>query len=230
MKPAKPRSDHLPHLCALYEGVARLIHEAPKIHKLNAVTTDRYKALKERILALDYLLNVETGLTDQERRELVTTTLRDGHDKPSKSGIRWLINASKWVVNFAVGTDPSMTRAIDVPENIVHVDDHDFLSRLWDIVDRSPLLVELGTEVADLARKHFLTIIKREAQDLSKKIRKIQRDTCKEQITRECQNDEKNRLEGLRVELLTVLRSSWGADEARRVRKSSTLRVCILTH
>ncbi|KAM5540363.1 hypothetical protein V8D89_005821 [Ganoderma adspersum] len=195
--PAKPRPDHLHSLCDLFEGVARLIHEAPKIYKLNVVTPDRYKTLKERILTLDYLLSAETGLTEQDRRELVTTTLRDGYDKPPKSGTRWLINASKKVVAFAIGADSSTSRAVDVPEQIVDVDDHDFLSRIPDIP---------GTEVAELARKHFSNNIKREAQDLSRKIRKIQRDTCREQITRESQINEKDRLEDLRVGMLSVLR------------------------
>ncbi|KAI1789535.1 hypothetical protein LXA43DRAFT_892776, partial [Ganoderma leucocontextum] len=206
----KPRSDHLRDLCNMFEGVARLIHETPKISKLNAVTADKYKTLKERILILDYLLSVDTDLSDQQRRELVTTTLRDGHDKSSQSGIRWL----KRAVVFVVGTESSTSPAIDLPEKIFDIDDHDFLSRLSDIVDRSPVLVEPATEVVEHALRHFSANIKREAQELFRKIQNIQRDTCKEQIIRECQIDETDRLEGLRVEILSVLRSSWESDAA----------------
>nr|VWO93934.1 Protein SEY1 (EC [Ganoderma boninense] len=213
--PLPPDQDYLQNLCVMFQGVSRLIHEAPNAKKLNAVAADRYKTLKERILGLEYLLGTETSLTDHERRDLVTTTLRDGFDKPSKSGVRRLIDASKRAVAFAIGTESSSSRVVDVPEDVVDVDDRDFLLRLPDIVGRSPLLLESGAEVTELAVNHFSTHVKREAQDLSRKIRKIQRDICKEQITRECQINERNRLENLRVGILSVLRSNWENDRAR---------------
>ena len=192
-----------------------MIHETSKLHKLNVVTAVRYKTLKERVLTLDYLLSIDIGLTNQERSDFVTMTLRDGYDKPSQSPVRWLSNASKRAVSFVVGTDSSTSRAIEVPERIINVDDCDFLSRLPGIVHRSPLLAEPATEVAEHARKYFLSTIKKEAQDLSKKIRKIQRDACKDHIARENQIDEQRQLEDLRAGILSVLRSSLESDAAR---------------
>ncbi|PIL36989.1 hypothetical protein GSI_00681 [Ganoderma sinense ZZ0214-1] len=217
--PLPPDDDHLQNLCLMFEGVELLIHEASKVRRLNAVTADRYNILKERILGLDYLFSMETNLTNHERRELVSTTLRDGFDRPLKSGVRRLINASKRAFAFVIGTESSASRAVDVPENVVNVDDDDFLLRLPDIVGRSPLLLESGMEITELAMKYFSTTVEREAKDLARNIQKIQRKTFREQITRECQIAEKKQLEDLRVGILCVLRSNWENDKGRCVRK-----------
>ncbi|EJF62764.1 hypothetical protein DICSQDRAFT_57253 [Dichomitus squalens LYAD-421 SS1] len=211
---AEPYLEDIRGLRTVYEGVGRLIDEVLAIQKLNGVTTDRYKTIKERILVLDYLLTADTGMSEKERADLVVSTLRDGYPKPWQSRAGW----SRKVVGFMFGgTDSSTPRTIDVPEDVLDVDDQAFFSRLPSIVDRSPLLAEPAASATELAAQHFSTTIKKEAQDLSRRIRTIQRDTCKAQITRQSQIDEENQLEALRVDILATLRSSPESVHAKDV-------------
>ncbi len=204
-------------LCNLYPAVGKMLHEVNGLTKLDQVTTTRYKKLKEKILALHYLLGENDSLDDQERNELVASIMDNGLDKQSSSTAgAWVINKAKGFFSSLMGSDSAPTRVTDVPRVILADHDRVFLSRLSQIADTWPMLAEVATQAAELAREHFQDTVKKEAKTLQTKIKSIQRKECQELITRKVDSEKKRELEQLRVTLLEALKSSGPAVPAGR--------------
>lgn len=177
--------------------------------KLNHVTPNRFKKLKEKILALHYLLSQNDGLDQHEREELVSSIMEDGLDKQSSTAAgAWAINKAKKFFGSLIGADSSPTRVADVPRVIFEVHDRVFLSRLGQITDTWPILAEVATRAAESARDHFQDTVKKEAKTLQARIASIQRNQCQEWIKRKADGEQKSKLEQLRVTLLKALKFS----------------------
>ncbi|RPD81278.1 hypothetical protein L226DRAFT_549908 [Lentinus tigrinus ALCF2SS1-7] len=199
----------LKELCTLYPDVSKMLQEVNESTKLNQVTSGRFGKLKDRLLGLDYLLGVNEDLDEHERKELVESIIDHGLDKQlSAAAGTWMINKAKAVFGSLMGSDSSPTRVTDVPREILQVHDSVFLSRLGHIADMWPMLAQVATRAAGLARHHFQDTVKKEAKTLQAKIMKIQRGGCFDWIKRSIDGSQKHQLEQLRVNLLEALKAS----------------------
>ncbi|KAI0751604.1 hypothetical protein C8Q80DRAFT_1158354 [Daedaleopsis nitida] len=195
--------DYLKDLTEMYPTIRPLLDQVKDHKELNQVSAARFKKLKEKMLALDFLLRENADLNEARREELVTSILKHGHDKQF-SASAW--NKAKGILTHLFGSEGSPSRVTDVPKAVFEENDGSFLSRLGHIADAWPVLAETATEIAEAAQRHFLEFVKKEAKALKTRIISIQRSQCIDRITRKNDGERNRALETLRVELLEKLR------------------------
>ncbi|KAI0723140.1 hypothetical protein C8Q76DRAFT_671490 [Earliella scabrosa] len=218
-----PRSScnaaHLNKLGRMYPQILTLVKEAGDAPRLKSVNVHKFKTLKERILALDYLLTENAYMSEEQRVEFVSDVLTNGIQKESSShGGSWVVKAAKTILGSIVGggdTQPA-TPIVDLPRSVLEIDDRDFIARLSAIADRSPLLAGPATQAVEYAQAHFEDAIEKETKQLLPTIQNVQRKDCKEQITRKVDAEKKEREEQLRAQVLTALGSTFLSTSARK--------------
>lgn len=202
----------------MYPQILTLVKEAGDAPRLKSVNVHKFKTLKERILALDYLLTANAYMSEEQRAEFVSDVLTNGIQKESSShGGSWVVKAAKTILGSLVGggdTHPA-TPIVDLPRSVLEIDDRIFIARLSAIADRSPLLAGPATQAVEYAQAHFEDAIEKETKQLLPKIQNVQRKDCKEQITRKVDAEKKEREEQLRAQVLTALGSTFLSTSAR---------------
>ena len=202
----------------MFPEILTFVKEAGDAVKLKSVNVPKFKTLKERILALDYLLVENAHMSDEHRAEFVVDVLDNGIQKESSShGGAWVIKAAiKFVESFVSADSAQPPKPIvDVPKSVLDVDDRLFLSRLNIIADRFPLLASATTQAADHAQQYFEDTVEKETKSLLTKIQSAQRKGLKEQITRKVDVERKEKQEQLRVQVLKALASGMPSTSAR---------------